>query len=581
MDNSTRSNHQNQRRTLVFITTLITFAILVTGIGLFQNVPVDSASAPMQAMASQGRDAFSHTSYYTTHLPLVVKQSPGTSGRGFEIAGIVYDAAGGIQKPIAGAAVFIRSDGLNRSTFAGGGQDGRFVLFVPEAYLNQSSVTVGAQAEGFDTMQTTYSPAELMAQPELAAGLFASPEPTSTSTPDPRLTATPTPPCATVIEGKVVDAVAQQPVAGATVKLWEHPGIATTTDDAGYYRLVYPYHYTPKVQILASGYRGLVINKPLPGGCMQASIDFQISQVEPAPTPFPTCTLTPTPTGPYSTPLPTPTSARPDCSLYFVSFFPPDIDGNTVTFNWEPAYSYGYHIQVADNQAFVTPTVDVKVDSTTYSYTTDLGDGVWYWRIRLDALIRCNVGQVMHPSGEIWSPVAPFSVGGSVTPTETPTATHDIEVLILTQVDERMPLSSAFGNTPVQVAPPYYYLTCLAGAGHSTTVTIKRHNTPLDAQSAFSAAYGDQPDQDFHGHPAVEWRCFTNSYANCSYSRCLRPGDLTTGMLHRNHCWQADRWTICAHAFDDTAIETALDPLEMSTVVHQVFVEHGLLSDEQ
>lgn len=374
MDNLTRSSRQSQR-TRVFIATLITFAALVTGIGSLPNVSVDSVPAK-HAIASQGRDTFPRTSYYTTHLPLVAKQSPG--------------------------------------------------------------------------------------------------------------------------------------------------GIAA------------------------------------PNG---------------TPTPLPLCTPTPL--------LPTPTSARPDCSLYFVSLLPPVIDGNTVTLNWEPAYDYGYHIQVADNQAFVTPTIDVKVDSTTYSYTTDLEDGVWYWRIRLDARIRCNVGQVMHPSGEIWSFVTSFSVGGSVTPTETPTATHDIEALILTQVDERMPRCSAFGNALVHVAPPSYYLTCLAGVGHSTTVTIRRYATSLDAQSAFAAAYGDQPDQDFHGHPAVEWRCFTESYANCGYSRCLKPGDLTTGKLHRNHCWQADRWTICVHAFDDTAIKTAPDPLEVSEVVYQVFVEHGLLSDEQ
>lgn len=382
MNNLTKSNHRGQRRTLVFIATLIAFAILMVGIGPLKNVPVDSASAPMQAMASRDQYTFSRASYYTSYLPLVAKQSSG------------------------------RAVGPDKT-----------------------------------------------------------------------------------------------------------------------------------------------------------------------PTPFPLCTLTPTPAIPHSTSLPTPTSSRPDCSLYFVSSFPPDIDGSTVTFNWKPAYDYGYHIQVADNQAFVAPTVDAKVDSTTYSYTTDLEDGVWYWRIRLDALIRCNVGQVMHPSGEIWSFVTSFSVGGSVTPTVTPTATHDIEALILAQVGERIPMCSA-DNSFLHVAPPYYYLTCAVGSGHFAEITIKRYDTPLDAQSAFAAAYGDQ-DQGFHSHPAVEWRCFTNSYSNCSYSRCLRPDDLTTGMLHRNHCWQADRWNICVHAFDDTAIEIAPDPLEVSEVVYQVFVEQSLLSDEQ
>lgn len=297
------------------------------------------------------------------------------------------------------------------------------------------------------------------------------------------------------------------------------------------------------------------------------------------PTPYPPCTPTPTPAIPFSTSLPTPTSCRPDCDLYLVSSFPPDIDGNTVTFNWKPAYNYGYHIQVADNQEFVAPTVDVKVDSKTYSYTTDLEDGVWYWRIRLNALIRCNIGQVMHPSGEIWSFVTSFSVGESVTPTATPTATQDIEALVLVQVGEQIPMCAA-DDSFLHVAPPRYYLTCAVGSGHLVEIAIKRYDTPLDAQSAFTAAYGDQ-EQDFHGHPAVEWRCFTNSYANCRYSTCLMPDDPTTGMLHRNHCWQADRWIICVHAFDDTAIETAPDPLEVSEVVHQVFVEQGLLPDEQ
>ena len=380
---STENTRRNQQQALVFIATMVAFAVLVAGIGSFKNAPVDSASAPMQAMASQGRYTSPGDSYHTSYLPLVFKGSPGGA---------------------------VRSDKT--------------------------------------------------------------------------------------------------------------------------------------------------------------------------PTPYPRCTPTPTPATPYSTPLPTPTSSRPDCNLYLVSSFPPDIDGNTVTFNWKPAYDYGYHIQVADNQAFVAPTVDVKVDSKTYSYTTNLEDGVWYWRIRLDATIRCNVGQAMHPTGEIWSFVTSFSIGGSVTPTATPTATHDTEALVLAQVGERIPTCSA-DNSFLHVAPPSYYLTCAVGSGHFVEITIRRYDTPLDAQSAFTAAYGDQLDQDFHGHPAVQWRCFTNSYANCRYSRCLMPDDLTTGMLHRNHCWQADRWKICVHAFDDTAIEIAPDPPEVSEVVYQVFVEYGLLSDEQ
>jgi hypothetical protein len=125
-------------------------------------------------------------------------------------------------------------------------------------------------------------------------------------------------------------------------------------------------------------------------------------------------------------------------------------------------------------------------------------------------------------------------------------------------------------------SPARFRLACGVGWGHVADVEIRRYGSLTSAQSAFADIVGDLPAQDFYGYPALEWRCFTVSYANCEPS-----GGVERGMLHRNHCWHADRWLTCAHAFDDTHFEIAADPLEISEATYQAFVEHGLLAQNR
>lgn len=157
------------------------------------------------------------------------------------------------------------------------------------------------------------------------------------------------------------------------------------------------------------------------------------------------------------------------------------------------------------------------------------------------------------------------------------TPTPDIETLVLTQVSERISMCPPdFGSNSLFVSadesPARFRLACGVGWGHVSDVRIWCYDNPPAAQVAFADIYGDLPVQDFHGYLAIAWRCLTNSDANCRPS-----SDVAQGMLHRNHCWQADRWLICAHAFDDTSHEDAVDPLEISEAVYQASVEHGLL----
>ncbi len=157
-----------------------------------------------------------------------------------------------------------------------------------------------------------------------------------------------------------------------------------------------------------------------------------------------------------------------------------------------------------------------------------------------------------------------------------PTVTNDLEALVLMQVGERISMcppkmgSNAFFISADE-SPIRFSLSCGVGWGHVSDVAIWRYDNSPAAQAAFANLRGDLPPQDFHGYAAIEWRCFARSYANCEPSN-----GIAQGMLHRNHCWQADRWLICAHAFDDTSIETAVDPLKISEAVYQASLVHGL-----
>jgi len=172
----------------------------------------------------------------------------------------------------------------------------------------------------------------------------------------------------------------------------------------------------------------------------------------------------------------------------------------------------------------------------------------------------------------------PFPVAVTASPA---TAISDTEALVLRQVGQEMPMCPFFAydrNTlyiSTEESPARFSLVCGVGWGHVSDVRIWRYDSAADAESALADQRGDQPPESFHGHPAVTWRCLAESYANCDPD-----SEREQGMLHRNHCWQADRWLVCAHAFDDTSIESALDPLEISEAVHGWCIEQGLI-DEQ
>jgi len=157
-----------------------------------------------------------------------------------------------------------------------------------------------------------------------------------------------------------------------------------------------------------------------------------------------------------------------------------------------------------------------------------------------------------------------------------PTVTNDTETLVLTQVRERISMcppdsgSNAFFISADETAVRFR-LACGGGWGHVADVTIWRYDNSPAVQAALPTFAGPACSRLswLSGH-CVE--VLARSYVNCEPS-----SGVAQGMLHRNHCWQADRWLICAHAFDDTDYETAVDPLKISEAVYQASLEHGLL----
>jgi hypothetical protein len=122
-----------------------------------------------------------------------------------------------------------------------------------------------------------------------------------------------------------------------------------------------------------------------------------------------------------ATPTPVPTSLlRPDCSDFIVDPYPPAIAGSTVTLSWTPANApsvVNYRIQVADNAEFANPTVDVVVNGTTY--TIELEEGSWHWRVQASYFAVCNLaGGIPITTSELWSYSPPFNIG-ETTPTST------------------------------------------------------------------------------------------------------------------------------------------------------------------
>jgi hypothetical protein len=50
-------------------------------------------------------------------------------------------------------------------------------------------------------------------------------------------------------------------------------------------------------------------------------------------------------------------------------------------------------------------------------------------------------------------------------------------------------------------------------------------------------------------------------------------------MRHRYHVWQAERWLVTVHSFDDTHYAIAPVPLDVSNIVYRLALENGLFAD--
>jgi hypothetical protein len=124
--------------------------------------------------------------------------------------------------------------------------------------------------------------------------------------------------------------------------------------------------------------------------------------------------------------------------------------------------------------------------------------------------------------------------------------------------------SGAYERLELSVEGTAYRLTCVVAAGHSVDVRIQRFASPDGAQDAFEAAREEHPVHDFYGYPAAAWQ------------RDARPDNPGMPMRHRYQIWQAERWLVTVHSFDDTHFALAPAPLDVSAAVHQAASEMGL-----
>ena len=136
----------------------------------------------------------------------------------------------------------------------------------------------------------------------------------------------------------------------------------------------------------------------------------------------------------------------------------------------------------------------------------------------------------------------------------------DLEEIVLQQAALAIHCSS-----PVTVIGATYRITCTVFPGHQNYARIERYPSEAEAYAAFVQASSSGTVAIFHGHVA-----YTRQYAE-------HPG---TGlpMNHRYHGWQAGRWLIVSHAFDDTHFLYAYRPETVSEAIYQAAVEHGLFS---
>ncbi len=118
---------------------------------------------------------------------------------------------------------------------------------------------------------------------------------------------------------------------------------------------------------------------------------------------------------------------------------------------------------------------------------------------------------------------------------------------------------SPFGPPQVSVKGQVYQLSCVFAAGHSTDASIERLASAKDAQKAFALFVQDRAGTAFHDYAAARW-------------------DERGAQVHRYFVWQAERWVIKVHSFDDTASASAPDPAKVAETIYQSAKQVGLLS---
>ena len=90
------------------------------------------------------------------------------------------------------------------------------------------------------------------------------------------------------------------------------------------------------------------------------------------------------------------------------------IADNTPTFDWsEPAGAAGYHIQVDDNSNFSSPVMDQYPSASTYTPSSALADGGYYWRVQAK-----SASDVWGDWSDVWS--FTIDTGGGNEPPNTP-----------------------------------------------------------------------------------------------------------------------------------------------------------------
>ncbi len=136
----------------------------------------------------------------------------------------------------------------------------------------------------------------------------------------------------------------------------------------------------------------------------------------------------------------------------------------------------------------------------------------------------------------------------------------DLEQTVMEQAAQALGCGSSVG-----VVGTAYWIRCTVSPGHENDARIERYASEADAQAALAQASSAGIPAQFHGYPA-----YTRQYAQ-------NPGSWLP-MNHRYHGWQAGRWLIISHAFDDTHYTLARPPEVFSEAIYQAAIAQGLFS---